>query len=223
MIKVRFSAFTLGFFVWSTKLGHENKSFSSPPLNVRFRVAVQQITWYRSRTAYLLLIKGSVKAHWFMTLYGLKKMIYADVFWATKFQPLHSFFVSKIDEHERDEREPVGLVLIKSPAVFILIREIDDLQRENRSTISKEKVECLWTGYENAFYYFSGLFKRSQVTMLTSWKVYSACLSLRQKEEMGGLVGIGFCFRINTTHTKIHVFITTFRASRLCLIHKIGA
>ena len=53
---------------------------------------------------------------------------------------LHSFFVSKIDEHERDEREPVGLVLIKSPAVFILIREIDDLQRENRSTISKEKV-----------------------------------------------------------------------------------
>ena len=25
------------------------------------------------------------------------------------------------------------------------------------------------------------------------------------------------------TYTTIHVFITTFRASRLCLIHKIGA
>ena len=40
---------------------------------------------------------------------------------------------------------------------------------------------------------------------------------------MGGLVGIGFSFRINPTNTKIHVFITTFRAKRLCLIHKIGA
>ena len=40
---------------------------------------------------------------------------------------------------------------------------------------------------------------------------------------MGGLVGIGFSIRINPTHTKILVFITTFRASRLCLIHKIGA
>ena len=40
---------------------------------------------------------------------------------------------------------------------------------------------------------------------------------------MGGLVDIGFSFRINPTHTKIHVFITTFRANRLCLIHKIGA
>ena len=40
---------------------------------------------------------------------------------------------------------------------------------------------------------------------------------------MGGLVGIGFSIRINPTHTTIHVFITTFRASRLCLIHKIGA
>ena len=35
---------------------------------------------------------------------------------------------------------------------------------------------------------------------------------------MGGLVGIGF-----STHTKLHVFITTFRANRLCLMHKIGA
>ena len=32
---------------------------------------------------------------------------------------------------------------------------------------------------------------------------------------MGGLVGIGFSIRINPTHTKIHVFITTLRASRL--------
>ena len=156
-----------------------------------------------------------------MTLYDLKKMIYADVFLAAKVQLLHSFFVSKIDEHAR-EREPLALMVKKSPAVFIFIRKIDDLQRENRSTISKEKVEGLWTGYEGACSYFSELYKRSQVTMLTSWKVYLACLSLGQEEEMGGLVGIGFSIRINPSHTKIHVFITTFRASRLCLIHKIG-
>ena len=77
-----------------------------------------------------------------MTLYDLKKMIYADVFLATKVQLLHSFFVSKIDEHAR-EREPLALMVKKSPAVFIFIRKIDDLQRENRSTISKEKVEGL--------------------------------------------------------------------------------
>ena len=41
------------------------------------------------------------------------------------------------------ERDPVALVVIKSPEVFIFIREIDDLQRENRSTISKVKVEGL--------------------------------------------------------------------------------
>ena len=40
---------------------------------------------------------------------------------------------------------------------------------------------------------------------------------------MGGLVGIGFSIRTNPTHTTIHVFITTFRGSRLSLIHKIGA
>ena len=34
---------------------------------------------------------------------------------------------------------------------------------------------------------------------------------------MGGLVGIEFSFRINPKHTKMHVFITTFRANRLCL------
>ena len=60
------------------KLAHENKSFSAPPRNVWFQVAVHQITWYRSRSAYWLLIEGSIKAHWLMTLYDLKKMIYAD-------------------------------------------------------------------------------------------------------------------------------------------------
>ena len=43
----------------------------------------------------------------------------------------------------------------KSPAAFISIREIDDLQRKNRSTISKKKEEGLWIGYEGACYYFS--------------------------------------------------------------------
>ena len=37
---------------------------------------------------------------------------------------------------------------------------------------------------------------------------------------MGGLVGIGFSIKINPIHTKIHVFITAFRAD--CLIHKNG-
>ena len=62
------------------KMAHDwNKSFSTSPLNVWFRVAVQQITWYRSRSAYWLLIEGSIRAHRLMTLYGLKKIIYADV------------------------------------------------------------------------------------------------------------------------------------------------
>jgi len=100
------------------------------------------------------------------------------------------------------EREPLALMVNKSPAGFIFIREIDDLQRENRSTISREKVEGLWISYEGACYYFSELYKRSQVTMITSWKVYLACLSLGQEEEMVGLVGIGFSIRINPTHTK---------------------
>ena len=161
--------------------------------------------------------KGPIKAHWLVTLYGLRKMIYADVFWATKVQPLHSFFISKIDEHASElkrarEREPVALVIIKSPVVFIFIREIDDFQSENRSTTSKEKVEGLWTGYEGACYYFRKNYKRSQVTMLTSRKVFLACLSLGQEEEMGGLVGIVFSFRINPTRT-------TYKNS--CLYHYI--
>ena len=40
------------------------------------------------------------------------------------------------------------------------------------------------------------------MTMLTSRKVYLACLSLGQQEEMGGLVGIGFSIRTNPTHIK---------------------
>ena len=66
------------------------------------------------------------------------------------------------------ERETLALMVNKSPAAFIFIREIDDLQGENRSTISNEKVEGLLTGYEGACYYFSELYKRSPVTMLTS-------------------------------------------------------
>ena len=224
VMKLPFEEFNLMFSSWrrawpvfNQKLAHENESFSSPPLNVWFRVAVQQITWYHSRTAYWLLIKGPIKAHWLMTLYGLRKIIYADVFWATKVQPLHSFFISKIDEHASElkrarEREPVALVIIKSPVVFIFIREIDDFQSENRSTTSKEKVEGLWTGYEGACYYFRENYKRSQVTMLTSRKVFLACLSLGQEEEMGGLVGIVFSFRINPTRT-------TYKNS--CLYHYI--
>ena len=127
------------------------------------------------------------------------------------------------ERSDRARAQPLALTVNKSPAAFIFIREIDDLQGENRSTISNEKVEGLWTGFEGACYYFSELYKRSLVTMLTSWKVYLACLTLGQGEEMGGLAGIGFSIRINPTHTTIHVFITTFRASRLCLIHKIGA
>ena len=111
----------------------------------------------------------------------------------------------------------------ESPLLYWSINPLRLLCSYAKSTISNEKVEGLWTGYEGACYYFSELYKRSQVTMLTSWKVYLACLSLGQEEEMGGLVGIGFSIRINPTHTTIHVFITTLRASRLCLIHRIGA
>ena len=41
------------------------------------------------------------------------------------------------------ERDPLALMVNKSLAVFIFIREIDDLRKENRSTISIEKVEVL--------------------------------------------------------------------------------
>ena len=47
------------------------------------------------------------------------------------------------ERSERARAEPLALTVNKSPAAFIFIREIDDLQRENRSTISKEKVEGL--------------------------------------------------------------------------------
>ena len=38
--------------------------------------------------------------------------------------------------------------------------------------------------------------------LLTSRKVYLACLTLGKEEEMGGLVGIRFSIRFNPTHTK---------------------
>ena len=47
------------------------------------------------------------------------------------------------ERSERARAEPLALTVNKSPAAFIFIREIDDLQRENRSTISNEKVEGL--------------------------------------------------------------------------------
>ena len=131
-------------FVWSTKLAHENKSFSSPPLNVWFPVAVQQITWYRSRSGYWLLIEGSIKAHWLMTLYGLNWKWYTQTFSERRrcsFYTPFSFrkWTSTRAKRAR-ERDPLALMagahqmVNKSRAVFIFILEIDDLQRENRST-----------------------------------------------------------------------------------------
>ena len=82
-----------------------------------------------------------------MTLYDLKKMIYADR------SRLRRRFLSdegaaftllfRFENKRARERDPLALMVNKSPAVFIFIREIDDLQRENRSTISNEKVEGL--------------------------------------------------------------------------------
>ena len=47
------------------------------------------------------------------------------------------------ERSERARAQPLALTVNKSPAAFIFIREIDDLQGENRSTISNEKVEGL--------------------------------------------------------------------------------
>ena len=160
-------------FVWSTKLAHEHKSFSSPPLNVWFWVAVQQIRWYRSRSGYWLLIEGSIKAHWLMTLYDLKKMIYADRSRLRRrflsdegaaFTLLSRFENRRARERSERARE--------SPLRWWSINSLRFFFSYAKSTISKEKVEGLWTGYEGACYYFSELYNRSQVTMLTSWKVY---------------------------------------------------
>ena len=76
----------------------------------------------------------------------------------------------RFENGRASERDPPALMVNKSPAVFIFIfiREIDDLRRENRSTISIEKVEGLGIGYEGARYYFSELYKRSQATLLAS-------------------------------------------------------
>ena len=161
------------------KLAHENKSFSAPPRNVWFQVAAHQITWYRSRSAYWLLIEGSIKAHWLMTLYDLKKMIYADRSRLRRrflsdegaaFTLLFRFENRRARERSERPRE--------SPLRWWSINSLRFFFSYAQSTISKEKVEGLWTGYEGACYYFSELYKRSQVTMLTSWKVYLACLSL---------------------------------------------
>ena len=46
----------------------------------------------------------------YAAVYGVKKIIYADAYYATKVQPLHSFFVSRIDKHASEasarERAP---------------------------------------------------------------------------------------------------------------------
>ena len=77
-----------------------------------------------------------------MTLYGVKKMIYADVSWATKLQLLHSFFVSKMDQRASEasasEREPLALVVNKSPAVFIFMLEIDHKEKIDQRSLKKK-------------------------------------------------------------------------------------
>ena len=55
------------------------------------------------------------------------------------FTLLFHFENKRTRERSERERQPVALVIIKSPAVFNFIPEIDDLRRENRSTISKKK------------------------------------------------------------------------------------
>ena len=60
------------------------------------------------------------------------------------FTPLFRFENRRARERsERARAHPLALTVNKSPAAFIFIREIDDLQGENRSTISNEKVEGL--------------------------------------------------------------------------------
>ena len=109
-------------------------------------MAVQQITWYCSRTAYWLLIKGPIKG----TLTDdsvwpeendIRRRFQSDEGAASTL--LFHFKNRQTRERSERAREPVALVVIKSPAVFIFIREIDYFQRENRSTIAKEKVEGL--------------------------------------------------------------------------------
>ena len=60
------------------------------------------------------------------------------------FTLLYLFENRRARERSERTREPLALVVNKAPAVFIFISEIDDLQRENRSTPSKEKVEGLY-------------------------------------------------------------------------------
>ena len=97
----------LADFVWSTELAHEKKFFLTTA-KCLFPGGGAQIMLYCSRTAYWPLIKGSLKAHWLMTLCGPNKMIYTDVFWATKVQPLHFFFFSKMATDFSPHPSPLG-------------------------------------------------------------------------------------------------------------------
>ena len=62
------------------------------------------------------------------------------------------------ERSERARAEPLALTVNKSPAAFIFIREIDDLQRENRSTISNEQVEEVSGDYANVLKSLLSLF-----------------------------------------------------------------
>ena len=96
-------------------------------------------------------------------------------------QPLRFFFFSKIDERSRE-----------SPLCLWSINPLRVLYA--KSTISKEIVEGLLTGYQGACYYFSEHYKRSQVIMLMSRKLYLACLNLGQPGggDGGGGGGVGW-------------------------------
>ena len=73
---------------------------------------------------------------WLQTLYFLFKVRQGHEIKKTK-QPL------AYSTTDMEERDPLTLMVNKSPVVFIFIGEIDDLQKENRSMISKEKLEGL--------------------------------------------------------------------------------
>ena len=135
MINGRFSAFTLGLLFWSTKLAHENKSFSSPPLNVWFRVSVQQITLYRSRTAFWLLIKESIKhIDWWLCVASRKW--YTQMFSERRRCNLLFLFtlLFRFENRRARDREPLALAVSKFPAVLFSYA---------KSTSSKELVAKL--------------------------------------------------------------------------------
>ena len=86
--------------------------------------------------------------------------------------PFPVLVTSARERSERARESPLFYWSINPPRLLFSYAKSTILQRENRSTISNEKVDGLWTGYEGACYYFSELYKRSQVIMITSWKVY---------------------------------------------------